>query len=120
MRYYYTDPLAAAWMAKHFEMKLGWYNHGRWCKHSSIEDMVCHPLSMYYIHPESMPLLEPKDGDKLYGPCGGELFSVESYPWPEVDQHISIDFAQTLIVESGFRTIQRDGKPFFWPEIENG
>src|SRR4051794_27664391 len=70
-RYFYTDPLAAAWMAKHFGMIFlaGEYE----CRHNS--DLSCYDSwpepddpDKFYIYPESLPLLEPQVGDvcKIY------------------------------------------------------
>jgi hypothetical protein len=85
-RAYYIDPLAAAWMAKHFGMIFvhhyaGWLptpflNDGRpggaylpeWFNRG-LRDYPDHGKDTrgnqikFYIHPDSMHLLEPQEGD---------------------------------------------------------
>lgn len=78
-RYFYTDPLAAAWMAKHFGMMFGIKHNGTihwncigWADgpFSPIKetaDILCtisnhHDL---YVHPDSVHLLEPQVDDAV-------------------------------------------------------
>lgn len=96
-RFYYTDPLAAAWMAKHF---------GMWFTRESFHITLCDILdSIYeadpakcYIHPDSMRLLEvnPKTDLTLAG----------------------IANAMEAMPPNANRIIQRNGIPFMWPEGE--
>jgi len=106
VRYFYRDPLADAWMAQAFGMRF------------TIRDGVYVPTWQelassgnadgYFIHPDSLPLLKPKNGDicshhwysaisdrpiLIYRPYEGQMFA-----WKEI--------------------LQRDGKPFHWPESE--
>lgn len=63
MKYYYTDPLAAAWMAKHFEMEF-------WgCERKISKDLILACINDPFcpgweIHPDSLHLLEPNKGDE--------------------------------------------------------
>jgi hypothetical protein len=77
-RYYYTDPLAAAWMAKHFGMRYNYESLAAWKEGTQGTGIAetwmeadgsvktdfeyTQPI---YIHPDSFPLLEPRPGDVL-------------------------------------------------------
>jgi hypothetical protein len=74
-RFFYTDPLAAAWMAKHFGMKLlaetdydGLVNAGARfidCD-DTFRELWQHDFSYLgklYVHPDSLNVLTPKSGD---------------------------------------------------------
>jgi hypothetical protein len=113
MHYDYTDPLAAAWMAKHFGIRL--------CSEIGFDldaSSICADMlergnewadwkEKYYVHHDSLPLWEPKVGDlafvhefrgdgvRLYTQALGEFASEKNYP-----------------------IIQRDGRPFLWPTSE--
>jgi hypothetical protein len=118
-RYFYTDPLAAAWMAKHFGMRfISWdsgkeyeefmpiYNAG-----SPIEKI--REDQRYVVHPDSLPLLEPMVGDLIY--------ITESKIGTLTRQngdHLKLFTGDWLIKPDHVSIIRRDGKPFFWPESE--
>jgi hypothetical protein len=59
-RYFYTDPLAAAWMAKHFGMRFRNMNNGA---EITIQHIIQHATTgnvcNICIHPDSLHLLEP-------------------------------------------------------------
>jgi hypothetical protein len=63
-RLFYSDPLAAAWMAKHFGMKFQNQNNGA---EITGQDIVEHAATgntcRINIHPDSLSLLEPRVGD---------------------------------------------------------
>jgi hypothetical protein len=128
-RYYYTDPLAETWMAKHFGMrfqKLVWdecsWPPGMWHDFDLVEvvtDGWGNPSlprggkPYFYIHPDSLPLLEP-DGLDLcrvtYDNGFSESESIE--PWGY--SKLSGERPALRLLE----IIQRGGKPFFWLESE--
>jgi hypothetical protein len=77
--YFYTDPLAAAWMQKHYGMRfltphgdeLRWFD-GKMMfgkpyplEGSVLEGktLLIESLDPHYIHPDSLHLLEPRAGD---------------------------------------------------------
>lgn len=98
-RYFYTDPLAADWMVKHFGMEF---------EHRGIRD----ENSIYIIHPDSLHLLEPQVGD---------LVTVNDAQ----DAHIAFhqDFIDALkanytLFSHPVRSIQRNAILFMWPESE--
>lgn len=76
-RYFYTDPLAAAWMAKHFGMKLrvdadsnGGYMIDAGARFIDCGDTFRElwerdfsSLGKMYVHPDSLHLLDPQLGD---------------------------------------------------------
>lgn len=137
-RYYYTDPLAAAWMARHHGMNLYLGNlengdfdaYGPRRPHMLVEDWeyrnnpntFLEPVSRVYIHPDSLRLLEPQVGDKLeYGDCDPKhVLTV----WSDKDfragaHKISESYAVELHDNGTLgRIIQRNGVAFHWPEKE--
>jgi len=76
MRYYYNEPLAAAWMAKHFDMQFI-DEHGDFISDYSLasflgikideilgeQELTESPTQKYYIHPYSSHIFEPQLGD---------------------------------------------------------
>lgn len=128
-RYYYTDPLAAAWMAKHFgftyvapdgEPAMG--IEGVW---------LCAELGLtrFYIHPDSVGLLEPREGDVIdMRPDGFCHIFLPDNDYDGLDtQHgdIAEHFTSNAtmkgdvpMIETDWKIIQRNGIPFHWPEVE--
>jgi len=112
-RFFYTDPLAAAWMAKHFKMDIRIDDpDGK----VFLETTLIHGLRewrdaisastgyKFYIHPDSLHLLDPRRDD---------LVTADWYEgtmlW-EVDEVGDID--------AGWVVLRRSNKPFHWPECE--
>lgn len=71
-RFFYADPLAAAWMAKHHTMRFTYlgiiseraYEAGLSAIESHISLKHLQILDgRFYVHPASLPLLEPCGGD---------------------------------------------------------
>lgn len=116
-RYFYRDPLAAAWMAKHFGMQFENDNPGMgtgWAENK----VLYYGVDRYYIHPESYHILEPQIGDFVSyhdsNLCGRII--AHDGP-PHSDAFISIT-AVTLWLKDQYTIIQRKGIPFMWPEQE--
>jgi hypothetical protein len=113
-RYFYTDPLAAAWMAKHFGMRFtdeGWLNTAEVdYQHTGVERI---PLDIKtYIHPDSLHLLEPQVGDKderglIYKHCSYH----DKMSWVQ-------DRGENWCDENG-RTVIRDGIVFMHPQSDD-
>jgi hypothetical protein len=124
-RYFYTDPLAAAWMAKHF----GFRFTARRVGHGQTGEYECMPddwhfevhdsqTGKYYIHPGSLHLLEPKAGDWGRGPYAGEVIGIsESLITIHVPERHNgkSHFCQP---RSEFKVTSRNGVAFMWPESE--
>jgi hypothetical protein len=110
-RYYYTDPLAAAWMDRNFDIRLE-SEHGDtilviggelyWGQGGGFSGSA-------YIRPTSLHLLEPRLGDlvrwRVIDPRGGFFADAGAFGIYEGAGHVE-------------RVVERDGKPFFWPESE--
>lgn len=124
-RYYYTDPLAAAWMARHFGMRYEspvrtssnpqWDNamfyvnrNGNW---HNVE---------YYIHPDSLHLLEPKEGDLLECNNTNKLLYGICLAFDKLAESVCVesDSGHWSIGDSRVKIIQRNNIPFMWPEKE--
>lgn len=123
-RYYYTDPLAAAWMAKHFGMQYATEH-----KEDRLYDWpteIRMPLERYVIHPDSLHLLEPMVGDLFVGHNGLMRADETMYPkqgggWESGVCYRIVDYRNRYLPEAWGdekKIIQRNGIPFMWPEKE--
>lgn len=121
-RYYYDDPLAAAWMAKHFGMKFedselraairrvkkdmpptDWRDPGNYISNQGwLRDGY-----YFYIHPDSLHLLEPRKGDAIKG-----LF------WDQSCWIMRDDATIEHLNNCTACIIQRNGIAFHWPKVE--
>ncbi len=124
-RFYYDDPLAAAWMWKHFGMEF----EGADTIIIEIDEILSAALKPYdkridycvpqimYIHPDSLHLLEPMVGDVVIEERHDGRFSNdilednEDFPWALTVKKISKMRMKPWIV-------QRNGLPFHWPLSE--
>lgn len=100
MKYYYKDPLAAAWMAKHHGIK---FDNGDSLKSAcEVAEMDENPIP-FIIHPDSLHLLEPQKGDLCsFDFRGDEFYIYDGYEFGNLIKKI----------------IQRNGIAFHWPEVE--
>lgn len=109
-RAFYRDPLAAAWMAKHFGMRLTQRDEDLldWMP---LEDAMATDGGIYgpyYVHPNSLYLLEPRVNDFWAARGEDGLFRC----WYLT---ATTDFSA---MPSDFICIQRGGIAFHWPEFE--
>jgi hypothetical protein len=135
-RYFYTDPLAACWMAKHFGMacfceftekeriafeipatEQGFpFGYCGFCDPCSIErwgEVIAASKNFrkIYVRADSLHLLEPHDGDKderglVYMKCSHH----QKMSW--------VDFQSDNWCDERGRTMMRNGIAFMWPESE--
>ena len=109
VRYFFTDPAAATWMVKAFRFKV---MAGTFCLQSESIDAFYSLLATgarfdrYEVHPESVPLLEPKAGDVVE----------EQGNRTKLKKLVPANFPLT---GSGYVILQRSGRPFFTP-IKDG
>lgn len=154
-RYYYTDALAAAWMAKHFGMVI--YTHQldngvcpkRWRDFNESLDSLARDVidgceDRYYIHAESLQLLEPQDGDGVEfdrwywertrkepgfedAPIATHYGSVRRMKATNKDGGVWMQISSAGIgwddnysggFSLPFKIIRRNGLAFHWPESE--
>lgn len=115
MKYYYDCPLKAGYMTQYFDMK---FRNWRW---DNVE-FNFHPVNEYddeceflYIHPDSLILLEPQDGDTVQS--NGKSDYTGEYADYTKDIYTAGD-RSIFTWDENSKIIQRNGKPFFWPEIE--
>lgn len=111
-RYFYTEPLAAAWMAKHFGMRL---HDGAFVEPTSAppEEIASWGDGLIYIHPNSLNLLEPQVGDLLRG----DEHTIPQIRYMDVPDSEQMG-AGVALMRRGFKIIQRNGIAFMWPESE--
>lgn len=120
-RYYYTDPLAAAWMHAHHGLDFD--AEGRSGIHVvwGIE-LPVRPGPKYYIHPDSLHLLEPQVGDIVAIRVTAEFdeknqtFIERTYCNEAEPDTLAI--VQKTLSKGGY-ILQRNGIAFMCPEAED-
>lgn len=129
-RYYYADPLAAAWMAKHHEMKfehLWMFDRSPFgCElafsgNVNIQAGSDNSHVKFYIHPDSLHLLEPRKGDLVDLGRHGFAFVTDR---DDNNINCALFNPDIGVFKDGYwhrrwhPIIQRDGAVFMWPERE--
>ena len=128
-RYFYRDPLEAAYMAKHYGVEFYSEEFSKSMKKATIRNMliasrILHippsieqhysKINKFYIHPDSLQLLDVIEGDIVVPRYGWR--PKEAQPW-DVEQ---IKSGERPSFKRGYRIICRHrSKPFFWPEEES-
>lgn len=112
MKYFYTDHLAAAWMATYYGMKFTTENGNDSSFITPIhfhepENGDCY-FGKLYIHPDSLHLLEPMDDDK----------GVDDSPdqCEHMGRWVKANDCRPVIDK--VRIDKRNGVAFMWPEKE--
>lgn len=109
-KFFYTDPLAAAWMADKFGMKFSSHikslSNPQWDNASMFVNRNGNWVNdHFYIHLDSLHLLEPQVGDIQ------EVTDIELGNF--IHRMLTIhDFLPNA------KIIQRNDIPFMWPEVE--
>lgn len=144
---YYIDPLKAAWMATEFGVIYSNINHGLlldklWYWGNIIKSWDGNPLNDGYrrkfeIHPDSHHIFEPKEEDVVeidrwyWSRMRGEPFEPYIIPAKIIfyGKYMEISIPghsfESWKPNEGekpampYEIIQRDGKAFFMPEVEN-
>lgn len=118
-KYFYSDWVAAEWMEKTFYMRFTVLIDGEhW---ALMNDSPRNSVGPFYVDRDRLHLLEPKVGDLVAIRVTAEFdekeqrFIDRTY-CSEVEPEM-LDHSRKTITKGG-AIIQRDGKPFFWPEIE--
>ena len=125
-RYFYTDPLAAAWMVKHFGMRFPCnsakckgreYSIGGLASYCAkrLVDQRCQ--ERFYIHPDSLTLLKPQIGDWVkFDDVTAGIISDKDNKRKEVVVYFD---GYCLVPKwSELEIIQRDEMAFMWPKSE--
>lgn len=118
MKYFYTCPLEAAYMAKRFGM--------RFCDRTglsvSVDPSVWYMAERHYqagslcIHPDSLHLLEPTDGDLSYD---GFVWNQKIEAWEKpTGETYNGQCLYLLHLKEKHHTAIRNGTHFMWPESE--
>ncbi|MBP3958377.1 hypothetical protein J8F10_24270 [Gemmata sp. G18] len=125
-RHFYTDPLAAAWMAKHIGMRFGFFDERSDFREYEVpitgeDDWWRSDRGRFYVHPDSLHLLEPRIGDLLVETGRLPIARIvdSDVDYISFGHNIAMLFATEMLRKGRARIIQRDGKPFFWPELED-
>lgn len=113
-RFFYTDPLAAAWQAKHHGMKCRVEDNDDaeypWVDMRTVDCYFVMEEAAYYIHPDSLQLLKPQVGDLVITPGSDPAFiATERYQ----------RFISRFSSEEAYRIVERGGVVFMWPESED-
>lgn len=137
-RYYYDCPIKAAYMAKYFGMRYlsSFHEYADEGQMSYENGDFYEVLSdggkrKYHIHPESLPLLEPKLYDDYdMGGGGGIVHIVTAEEYLTVERDLpSMSHQYTTIemlcgdnisecLSHGWFPIRRNNMAFIWPESE--
>ncbi|QDP62904.1 MAG: hypothetical protein Unbinned5081contig1002_9 [Prokaryotic dsDNA virus sp.] len=105
---YYADPLSAAYMAREFGVKM--YIEGSNVELNSWNDFFVEYgggtidafSDEFYVHPDSYHIFEPQVGDVF----------------EDANHRILKKHKHTIAVIHPITIIQRNNRPFFWPESE--
>lgn len=120
--YFYTDPLAAAWMRKHHELRLGLLEPA-YVKIDSIGGEEAHMIGgdyfidmlyldllrwemednadwKFYVHPDSLHFLEPKDGIIWKSKTRG-IDQAATSPRSVTSIAIPLGFPKTTVIKVG-------------------
>lgn len=115
-KYYYDDPLAAQWMNSKFGMnfqELVSVMRGEKFSDEMMDIFSVHcvdfipSMGRYYIHPKSLHLLEPQDGDVV------KVDSLGVRVWGSFTEEISQDIGGKITL-----IYSRNGMPFHWPKCD--
>lgn len=122
MRYFYRDPLHAAVMAQDFGMKFILEQDG---KIYGMPDagFICHEFmqgklegAKFYLTEDSLHLLQPQVGDRWIN--SQKVCYLVSAAWYGKYQlkRMTSSYERSGVMP---KIIQRQGNPFYWPELEN-
>lgn len=147
-RYYYTDPIATAYMGRKFGMQfLGESgekisfgvtdNSIDWWLTDELDQGIGYVGIRFYIAQNSLPILEPQDGDGVefdrWQWDRERHEDLKDAPYQPHYALVKIDEKWKHIFSSGIgwdtvrpdekfslplKIIQRNGIPFMWPEVE--
>ena len=117
MKYYYKDPLAAAWMSKHFGVLfiVSAYHPDNTKLIRHFSEIIEHHLKdeKIYVHQDSHLTFAPKDRDEGIDASGWQVLFFDR-------RWLKAGNGQEILPAKGAVCIdKRDGKHFMWPEIEN-
>ncbi len=120
---FYTKPLAAEYMAKELGVKYTnesgaplKYLDGNWYVMWSSDSPDLY-TGRFYIHPDSYRILEPQEGDivNVDMPERIEVGEVVSDGLVHISEYHALHDPKYGDI---IKIIQRNNKPFFWPESE--
>jgi hypothetical protein len=121
MRYFYTDPLAAAWMGKHFGMEfVDIKGHILQIRNNFDGFMAGDAFPRKaFIRPDSLHLLEPRLKDVITTGRGlpKQVRNV-SLKRACPSYSTSLSSARKMIDKEAGNIIQRNGIAFHWPEVD--
>lgn len=110
---YYADPLAADYMAREFGVD---YNTTRGILGDDNNyNTVISYHAKYYVRPDSYHIFEPKEDDLVDCTRWRNCPEQARQGWAELDEDDVLRDIEDLQIH---KIIQRDNKPFFWPNSE--
>lgn len=127
-RYYYTDPLAVAWMSKWFGMRFEPpYNADNDFTILEVQSR-CGQIIKFYVQDAILSLFGPQDGDVIQPSSSMQGFYI-------IGNNVMVDVNMNCMPHTGYmdlktaksieetwgknKIIQRNAIPFMWPEVEN-
>lgn len=117
-KYFYNDPIEAGYMAKHYGMRFRIECQPHYIVKHPISSNAVHE-GKWYIDVDSEFLLVPEVGDAIeyIGAVLEQRFTAVRENEPRLDA-LHKTFAHYKLAKGEGKIIQRNGKPFFWPEQE--
>lgn len=131
MKAYYRCPLQAAYMNKEFGVEFKDANPKTGTE-AWLGKFLYREVETYYIHPDSMSVFEPQVGDMITQKDDDGIQELSGWVGDKDDEGLVIySFLQNgkpvakgrsimdhIMFEDVEMIIQRDNKPFFWPQFE--
>lgn len=116
MKYFYTDPLASAWMQEYYDMLFDVCPQVM-ARNFARGETICQQ-SRFYIHPDSLHLLEPQVGDIFINVGSDLLNGVTRWESPQKMDKGCLEIHNKYSKDTLAKIIQRNGIAFMWPEVE--
>jgi len=126
---YYDDPLIAAYMCREFGVKFEYDIDVSRLLHNAQVSQIGTPVPRSHIHPDSLDIFKPKDGDLFVTEEPTKRNFTQGIPdiirFDKSYHTVKYDDEDNMGVVTGggtwldvLRIIERDGKQFFTPKEE--
>lgn len=120
MKYYYDDPLEAAWMVREFNFSYGRKIEGK-INYYFLDENDCLEFyctdTKFYLAPDFYPLLLPQVGDLVKSKSGKTADTIVGNI-DGIPKMTSIDTIEEMLINEDEIIVQRQGKAWFTPKVE--
>lgn len=131
-RWFYTDPLSAAYMAKHFGMafspkldtgEVAWdVRYPQRGVYSAEWEPLSPAWDRYYVHPDSEHILRPQHADVVGNVAIHRCFGLYLGGTGSINVEVPMRHngkSHFAMPQADCRIVERAGRPFLWPESED-